>query len=153
MEKAGVGLLKENFLSNKKTNPEELPSLALAYIGDAVYELVVRQYLLSRGAVKVNQLHKMAVRYVRAGAQAKALHILEGNLTEEEIAVVRRGRNAKSATLPKNADLMEYRQATALEALIGYLYLQDRQSRVLELIKIAIGAIEQEKLGRGKTSG
>lgn len=144
MEKAGVGLFKDNLLPNKKTNPEQLPSLALAYIGDAVYELVIRQYLLSQGAVKVNQLHKMAVRYVRAGAQAKALHTLEGNLTEEEIAVVRRGRNAKSATLPKNADLMEYRHATALEALIGYLYLQDRQSRVLELIKTAIGAIEDQ---------
>lgn len=140
MEKAGVALIKEKILPN--TNPEELPSLALAYIGDAVYEVVIRQYLISHGAVKVNQLHKMAVRYVRAGAQAKALHTLEGILTEEEMAVVRRGRNAKSATLPKNADIMEYRQATALEALIGYLYLQDKQSRVLELIKIAIGAIE-----------
>lgn len=135
-------MFKELCLECQKINPVQLPSLALAYIGDSVYELAVRQYLLSQGAVKVNQLHKKAVRYVRAGSQAKALFALEGNLTEEEIAVVRRGRNAKSATLPKNADIMEYRHATALEALIGYLYLQGNTDRMLEVINLAINAIE-----------
>lgn len=130
-------------LQHKNIKPTELPSLVLAYIGDAVYELAVRRYLVTQGSVKVNQLHKGAVRYVRAGAQARALFALEEKLTEEETAVVRRGRNAKSATLPKNADIMEYRQATALEALIGYLYLQGQQERMMEIINVVIEAINR----------
>lgn len=121
--------------------PEELPSLVLAYVGDAVYELAIRQFLIGQGLVKVNRLHKEAVGYVKAAAQAKALFAMEGKLTEEELAVVRRGRNAKIASLPKNADFMDYRHATALEALIGYLYLQSKEERVREVIGFALEAI------------
>lgn len=124
-------------------SPSELPSLVLAYVGDAVYELAVRGYLVERGLVKVNKLHREAVKYVRAGAQAKALFALEGQLSEEELAVVRRGRNTKSATIPKNADLMDYRHATAFEALVGYLHLQGRHEREQEVIQGAILAIGQ----------
>jgi len=127
----------------KNQKPEELPSLVLAYIGDAVYELAIRQFLVGQGFTKVNRLHREAVKYVRAGAQAKALFALEDKLSEEEMAVVRRGRNAKSGTPPRSADIVEYRHATALEALLGYLYLQGKQDRVREIVGFAIEAIIQ----------
>ncbi|SHK99755.1 Mini-ribonuclease 3 [Desulforamulus aeronauticus] len=121
--------------------PEELPSLVLAYVGDAVYELAIREFLIGQGLGKVNRLHREAVRYVKAAAQAKALFAMEEKLTEEELAVVRRGRNAKIASLPKNADFMDYRHATALEALIGYLHLQGKQERVQTIVGLALEAI------------
>lgn len=144
MEEAGIELFQNTFLTSK-INPGELPSLVLAYVGDAVYELAVREYLVTQGMVKVNKLHREAVRYVRAHAQAQALFAIEGNLSEEEGAVVRRGRNAKSATIPKNADVIEYRHATAFEALVGYLYLQGNHQRVKGVIETAIQAINQDK--------
>ena len=128
----------------KNQKPEELPSLVLAYIGDAVYELAIREFLVGQGFIKVNQLHMEAVKYVRAGAQAKALFALEDQLSEQEMAVVRRGRNAKSGTPPRGADIVEYRHATALEALIGYLYLQGKQDRVREIVDFAIEVISRE---------
>lgn len=127
--------------SIKNNRPEEMPSLALAYVGDAVYELAIREFLLAQGFTKVNQLHREAVKYVRAGAQAKALFALENNLSEQEMAVVRRGRNAKSGTPPKGSDIVEYRHATALEALIGYLYLKGEQDRMREIIGLAVSFI------------
>ncbi|MCL5935720.1 MAG: Mini-ribonuclease 3 [Bacillota bacterium] len=129
--------------SIKNNKPEEMPSLALAYMGDAVYELAIREFLLAQGFTKVNQLHREAVKYVRAGAQAKALFALENNLSEQEMAVVRRGRNAKSGTSPKGSDIVEYRHATALEALIGYLYLKGEEDRVREIIGFAIEVIRR----------
>ncbi|AQS57944.1 Mini-ribonuclease 3 [Desulforamulus ferrireducens] len=129
----------------KEQRPEELPSLVLAYVGDAVYELAIREILVKQGYTKVNLLHKEAVRYVKAAAQAKALFAMEEMLTAEEQAVVRRGRNAKIVSLPKNADYMDYRHATALEALIGYLYLQGKQERVQEIVGFALEAIVLEK--------
>ncbi|AEG58573.1 Mini-ribonuclease 3 [Desulforamulus ruminis] len=131
-------------LEPRGIKPEESPSLVLAYIGDAVYELAVREYLVQRGMVKVNQLHRTAVKYVRAGAQAKALFSLEDKLSEEEMAVVRRGRNAKSGTPPKGACVLEYRHATALEALIGYLYFKERHERVREIISMAVNEISRQ---------
>jgi ribonuclease-3 family protein len=123
-----------------------LNSLALAYMGDAVYETYIRHYLIQQGSVKPNLLHKRATAFVSAKAQNKIVHFfLETNcLTEEEIAVVRRGRNAKSGTVPKNTDVQTYRYSTAFEALIGYLYLLKRQERVEELIKQSIKFIEEE---------
>lgn len=107
-------------------------SLALAYLGDAVIELFVREQLLIRGMVKPNGLHREAVRYVSAKAQAQFLFsLIEANLlTEEEQKVVRRGRNAKSATVPKNTDVQTYRYGTAFEALIGYLHIDGHQERL-----------------------
>ncbi|UGB33253.1 Mini-ribonuclease 3 [Metabacillus sp. B2-18] len=114
-----------------------LNSLALAYIGDAVYEIYVRHYLLAKGNIRPNQLHNQAKTFVSAKAQASTLHhffSLEF-LTEEEQAVLRRGRNAKSGTIPKNTDVQTYRYSTAFEALIGYLYLEKRHERLEELIQ------------------
>jgi ribonuclease III family protein len=123
----------------------QINSLALAYMGDAVYETHVRHHLLLKGAVKPNQLHNKAKNYVSAKAQARILHTLseESFFTEEEQAVIRRGRNAKSGTVPKNTEVQTYRYSTAFEALIGYHFLQKNNERVLEIINRAIMIIEQ----------
>jgi len=122
--------------------PGDLPALVLAYVGDAVYELAVRSLLVADGRVKVGQLHKEAVNYVSAAAQAEALRVLEGNLTEEEAAVMRRGRNTKSAHTPRSTGIMDYRHSTALECLIGYLFLKGEGQR-LEEILVSVLSVEK----------
>ncbi|NLJ76553.1 MAG: ribonuclease III [Peptococcaceae bacterium] len=122
--------------------PEDLPVLVLAYIGDAVYELVVRQHLIGAGLVKVNMLHSETVKYVNAGAQSKALHALEGMLTEEEASIVRRGRNARGP-VPRSAGVIEYRFSTALECLVGCLYLKGNVDRLDEIMAAALAAIRE----------
>lgn len=115
--------------------------LTLAYIGDAIYDLVIRTIVVERGNRSANSLHKKTVGYVNARVQAKMIDALEDELTEEEASVYRRGRNAKSYTSAKNASVIEYRKATGLEALCGYLYLQGRQERMLFLIHKAIACV------------
>ncbi|MBP0727037.1 Mini-ribonuclease 3 [Bacillus sp. RG28] len=133
--------------SEKTVDARQLNSLALAYIGDAVYEIYVRHHLLTKGTVRPNQLHKAATSFVSAKGQAKIIKQMFTNdmLTEEEIAVVKRGRNAKSGTVPKNTDVQTYRYATAFEALIGYYYLLKQEERLQELIAFSIQHIESEK--------
>jgi len=114
-----------------------LPALVLAYLGDAVYELYVRNYLVSRGYTKVDKLHKQAVRFVNAANQAEVLRTLADGLSEDEAAVVRRGRNAKSGSVPRNVSVTDYRHGTAFEALIGYLYLSGGEDRINEIFEIA----------------
>lgn len=128
-------------------NPLELNSLALAYMGDAVYETYIRHHLLLKGGVKPNRLHKESTRFVSAKAQSKVIRFFldEGLLTEEEQGVVRRGRNAKSGTVPKNTDVQTYRYSTAFEALIGYLFLSDRKERMEELVSESIKFTEEMK--------
>lgn len=109
--------------------------LTLAYIGDAVYELVIRTLVVEQGNRPVNMLHRMTTAHVKAGAQAEMIEILRGELTDEEADVFRRGCNAKPATMAKNASRRDYHKATGFEALIGYLYLTNRTERMLELIK------------------
>lgn len=115
--------------------------LTLAYIGDAIYDLVIRTIVVERGNRSANNLHKKTVTYVNARVQAKMIDALEEELTEEEVAVYHRGRNAKSYTSAKNASIIEYRKATGLEALCGYLYLQGEQERMLTLIKTALAKL------------
>ncbi|MEG0847758.1 MAG: ribonuclease III domain-containing protein [Niameybacter sp.] len=115
--------------------------LALAYIGDGVYELFVRTYVLSKGNMPVNKMHRASRELVRAGAQAKLYHLVEEQLTEEELQVLKRGRNAKSISAPKNADVTEYRHATGLEALIGYLYLEGKIDRIQEIIQLGFESL------------
>ncbi|WP_066058637.1 Mini-ribonuclease 3 [Robertmurraya korlensis] len=124
---------------------KQLNSLALAYIGDSIFEVYVRRYLLESGKVRPNYLHKQSTKYVSAKAQCRfILHFLELKLlSEEEEAVVRRGRNAKSGTVPKNTDVQTYRYGTAFEALIGYLYLMNREERLNELIEVAFSQVEE----------
>ena len=118
--------------------------LALAYIGDAVYDLVIRTVVVERGNTSANKLHKKTVSYVNARMQARMIEALMDELTEEERTVYKRGRNAKSYTTAKNAAVIEYRKATGFEALCGYLYLTGRQGRLLALVKKAIALVEME---------
>lgn len=118
-----------------RTEPKEMPALVLAYVGDAVLELYVRMALVNRGFCKVQKLHMEASKQVRATSQARYLHELEPLLTEEEKAIVRRGRNAKSGHAPKNTDVLEYRLSTGFEALFGYLFLSRSEDRIGELLE------------------
>jgi len=120
-----------------------IPPIALAYIGDAVYEVAVRQYLLSKANMRPNHLHRSATKLVSAKAQSRILTSIETELTEEEQDVVRSGRNAKSGSVPKNADVLEYRHATAFECLIGYLYSSSQHKRMIQLIGLGIELAEQ----------
>lgn len=116
-----------------------LNSLALAFMGDSVMDLYVRRRLIQKGAIKPNDLHRRATHYVSAKAQASSLFYLmdEKELTPEEETIVRRGRNAKSATVPKNTDVQTYRYSTAFEALIGYLFLGQQHERIDSLLEKA----------------
>ena len=117
-----------------RKDPRTIPGLTLAYLGDCIYELIIRSMLVEQGIMHVSDLNKAAVAHVRAGAQAKLMQSIEDKLTEDEIAVYHRGRNAKSASIPKNASVAEYRTATGFEALMGYLYLKGETGRILELL-------------------
>ncbi len=115
---------------------ENLSPLALAHVGDAVYELLVRTMLCKQGPARVNDLHRAAVRYVNAPAQAQAAAKLLPVLTEQELAVYKRGRNTKTHAAPNQATVGEYHAATGLEALFGWLYLTGDYDRVGELFGI-----------------
>ncbi len=108
---------------------EQYSPLVLAYMGDAVYELYVRKMLVSKANTQVDKLHKSAVQIVKAEAQCEAFRKIESELTEKEIAVFKRGRNTKSS-VPKHSSVAEYRTATGLEALIGYIYLTGDTNRL-----------------------
>ena len=113
--------------------------LTLAYIGDGVYELIIRTILVKKGNCPVNRLHKKASSLVRAGAQSAIMEVIEEKLTPEELSVYRRGRNAHSPTMAKHATMADYRRATGFEALMGYLYLKEDYTRMLTLVRMGIG--------------
>lgn len=108
--------------------------LVLAYIGDAVYELLIRTRVINQGSMQVNKMHKKSASLVKAETQANLIKVLQEELTQEEQAVYKRGRNAKSVTTAKHATMMDYRMATGFEALVGYLYLTGRMDRLLLLV-------------------
>ena len=112
--------------------------LVLAYVGDAVFELYVRTLLVSKGNAPVHKLHRQSISFVKAKSQSDTIHKLLESLTQEEQDIVRRGRNAKSGTIPKNADVTEYRYATGFETLLGYLYIKEDYARLLELLKASV---------------
>ena len=118
---------------------------ALAFIGDAVYEVYIRDYILGDGNPNVDVLQKKAVNFVKASRQAKALkEMMNGFLSEEEILVAKRARNHKTTSKPKNADPVDYKNATAFEALIGYLHLDGNEKRVKEIIEKTIEILEAD---------
>lgn len=131
--------------------PGLLPPLVLAYIGDAIFEVAIRQYLIGHTNLRPHHLHREATKLVSAGAQARLLFRIENELTEEEADIVRRGRNAKSGSVPKNADVLEYRHATALECLAGYLYYGGRVGRLEELIRLGLAPEDPEDPTQGET--
>lgn len=128
-----IGYIKES-LKLADTDLKTYSPLTLAYIGDVVFDLIIRTYIVEQGNAPVNKLHKKVSSLVKAPAQMEMFHKVEEILTEEEMAVYKRGRNAKSFTSAKNASITEYRIATGLEALIGYLYLNNQFDRVMEIV-------------------
>ncbi len=130
--------LKEAF-HLKDQDMRSYSPLTLAYIGDGVYELIIRTILVKKGNCPVNQLHKKASSLVKASAQSAIIDNIESELTEEEHAVYKRGRNAHSPTMAKHATMADYRRATGFEALMGYLYLKEDYNRMITLIRKGIG--------------
>ena len=128
----------EQFFGKAKRKPQEYSALGLAYIGDGVYDLIIRTIVLDLGNKKVNQFHKMTIGIVKAESQATLLKAIEDELSEEERRIYKHGRNSKSMTSAKNASIVDYRVATGFEALLGYLYLQHQLDRALELVKIGL---------------
>lgn len=128
---------------------QQMNGIALAYMGDAIYEVYIRENLIAKGMVKPTHLHHTATRYVSAKAHAALYRLMEadGILTDEEKQYFLRGRNAKSHTGAKNTDIVTYRISTGVEALFGYLYLSDQKDRVAEL---AAWCIDQVESGRTK---
>ena len=133
----GLEELKELF-DLKDNDLRTYSPLTLAYIGDGVFEIIIRTILVKKGNCPVNQLHKRASSLVKAGSQSKMMEILEPFLTEEELAVYKRGRNAHSPTMATHATMADYRRATGFEALMGYLYLKEDYVRIVELVRKGI---------------
>ncbi|MCI8596995.1 MAG: ribonuclease III [Lachnospiraceae bacterium] len=132
-----MNLIREEF-ALKDVDIRTYSPLALAYIGDGIYELVIRSILVGKGNAQANRLHKKASSLVNAAAQSEMIERLKEELTEEELQVFKRGRNANSATMAKHATVSDYRKATGLEALMGYLYLTGNLKRLIELVKLGL---------------
>ncbi|MNJ32463.1 Mini-ribonuclease 3 [compost metagenome] len=130
---------------DKPSKPARLlPPLALAYIGDAVFEIAVRQHVIARPNLRPHHLHIQSTKLVSAKAQARMLALIEPQLTQSELDIVRQGRNAKSGTVPKNANVLDYRHATAFECLIGYLYYAGAHDRLRGLILQGFELLERD---------
>ena len=123
----------------------EYSPLTLAYIGDCVYDLVIKNLVINAGNKQVNKLHQETSSLVQASTQSLMMRTMQEHLTEEEHAVYKRGRNAKSVSPAKNQSITDYRRATGFEALLGYLYLKKDYKRMLELIKIGLDSLESNK--------
>ena len=121
----------------------QIPALTLAYLGDAIYELVLRTMLVEQGLSHVDSLNKKASGYAKAPTQAKIFRVIEDSLTEEELGFYKRGRNAKSGSVAKSGTVMDYRMATGFESMLGYLYLSGKQERILELVMQGINGLEK----------
>ncbi len=127
-----------DFLNLPELNPDQLSPAVWAYIGDAVYELYIRSHVLSGGPAKTKTLHREVTTMVRASFQASLVTKLESSLSENELEILKRGRNVKSGHIPTHTDVLTYRHSTAFEALIGYLYLQGEHLRLKELLEQAV---------------
>lgn len=137
MQKGIDSYLKEQF-NIPDVDVRTYSPLTLAYIGDGIYDLIIRSLVVAKGNARAGELHKRTSRIVKAKAQAEMIESLLPLLTEEEADIYRRGRNAKSPTMAKNATMSDYRKATGFEALMGYLYLKDEFPRMVELVKAGI---------------
>ncbi len=131
----------EEIFKMRQVDIKEYSPLTLAYIGDAVYDLIIRTLVVNKGNQQVQKLHKETITMVQASAQARMITALNGQLSEEEHAVYKRGRNAKSASPAKNQSISDYHKATGFEALLGYLYLKKDWKRMMELIKTGLEAL------------
>ncbi len=136
-----LNLINKSF-DLKEVDIRTYSPLTLAYIGDAVYDLIFRTVVVEKGNTSPNKLHMRTVKYVKAPAQALLIEKIMDQLNKDELAVYKRGKNAKPYTMAKNATTGEYKKATGLEALIGFLYLTDQMERILELIQIGLHKME-----------
>ncbi len=132
-----LALLKKEF-DCREIDIRTYSPLTLAFLGDCIYDLVIRTVVVERANTSPNTLHNKKSRLVKAETQAAMAEAIADELTEEELAVYKRGRNAKSYSSAKNASITDYRKATGLEALYGYLYLTDRMDRMIELVKLSL---------------
>ncbi|HEY8420824.1 MAG TPA: ribonuclease III domain-containing protein [Thermoclostridium sp.] len=122
----------------------QLSPLVLAFVGDSVFDLFIRSRLVMKKRESAHKMHVKAINYVKASAQSKIISELLDKLNEEEKIIYKRGRNSKSATVPKHADVLDYRRATAFEAVLGYLYLLGKYERLEEIMNMAAEIIEEE---------
>ena len=123
---------------------KEYSPLTLAYIGDSIYDLIIKSLMVNHGNKQVNKLHKDTSSLVQASTQSLMMRTMQEHLTEEEHAIYKRGRNAKSVSPAKNQSITDYRRATGFEALLGYLYLKKDWKRLLDLVKIGLDSLERE---------
>lgn len=135
----------EDLFQLKEVDTLSYSPLVLAYIGDCVYDLIIKSMVINAGNRQVQKLHQATSRYVQASAQSFMMRAMQEQLTEEEHAVYKRGRNAKSISPAKNQSITDYRRATGFEALIGYLYLNKQYERLLALIKIGLDSLEENQ--------
>ncbi len=132
-------------------DPKSYSPLALAFLGDGVYDLMIRRMVMQDEHISVEELHKEKTRYVCASAQSKMMRYMQEHLTEEEHSVYKHARNVKSVSAAKNASVVDYRRATGFEALIGYLYLKKEYDRLEELVQIGLDGLNSgEAEGHGK---
>ena len=129
----------------KEVDPGTYSPLTLAYIGDSIYDLVIKSLVVNEGNKQVQKLHKATSTLVQASAQSKMMRRMQEHLTEEEHAVFKRGRNTKSVSPAKNQSITDYRRATGFEALMGYLYLKKDMKRLIDLVKIGLDSLKEEK--------
>ena len=148
MEKS-VGFEFVSYMSElfqmEEVDIREYSPLTLAYIGDCVYDLVIKSLVINAGNKQVNKLHQETSRLVQASTQSLMMRTMQEHLTEEEHAVYKRGRNAKSVSPAKNQSITDYRRATGFEALLGYLYLKKDYQRLLDLVKIGLDSLGSNK--------
>lgn len=138
-----VELLKNlNIINNNKINVKEYSTLTLAYIGDSIFEICARTYVLNTGNTQANKLHNKVKNLVSATAQAKMYNILEEFITEDELSILKRGRNAKSYSKSKNSDINDYRKATGIETLFGHLYLNEDYERIIKIFQKCLTILE-----------
>lgn len=130
----------------KEVDVNSYSPLTLAYIGDSIYDLIIKSLVVNQGNRQVNKLHKETSMYVQASTQSLMMRTMQEKLTEEEHAVYKRGRNAKSVSPAKNQSITDYRRATGFEALLGYLYLKKEWKRMLDLVKIGLDSLEEKEL-------
>ena len=144
MDRDLFNIIKQN-MELEEINIIDYSPLTLAYIVDGIYEVIVRTVIVDEANRQVNKIHKAASNLVKAETQAKMIHFIMDDLTEEEVKIYKRGRNAKAVTRAKNASMSDYRTATGFEALMGWLYLTGQSERMMELIKKCITCIEKAR--------
>lgn len=133
-----------DIFKNTDVNPDELSPLVLAYVGDCVYEMLVRNYVVSKGNRPVNKMNAMTRSFVNAGTQSEMYNVIKDILTDAEENIYKRGRNAKSHTKAKNQTIVNYRRATGVEALFGYIYLKGDFDRLIHLFNVGVEGLEKK---------